>query len=72
VAIGEYGEVVVLDWGLGKIAERPVVAGDAWRDRIAEYRDATDMKTVVGALGTPGFMAPEAELGRLEAHFARV
>jgi len=63
IAIGEFGEVVVLDWGLAKVEGRPDVTSQRWQERIEAYRDATDLKTVAGALGTPGFMAPEAALG---------
>ncbi|MHC4342290.1 MAG: WD40 repeat domain-containing serine/threonine-protein kinase, partial [Planctomycetota bacterium] len=66
VALGEFGEAVVLDWGLSKMEARPDVAGSRWRSRIEEFRDATDLHTVAGALGTPGYMAPEAVLGRSE------
>ena len=66
VALGQFGEAVVLDWGLSKMTARPDVAGSMWRARIDEFRDATDLQTVAGVLGTPGYMAPEAALGRSE------
>ena len=46
IALGEFGEVVVLDWGLAKIKDRPDVAHERWQDRIQEYREATDLRTV--------------------------
>jgi len=66
IALGEFGEVVVLDWGLSKMEGRPDVSGSLWRSRLEEFREATDLRTVAGALGTPGYMAPEAALGRSE------
>jgi len=64
IALGSFGEVIVLDWGLAKAEGQPDNADGDWQAKIDAYRDATDFKTVAGALGTPGFMAPEAALGR--------
>jgi serine/threonine protein kinase/WD40 repeat protein len=71
IAIGEFGEVIVLDWGLSKVEGKPDITSRRWQERIELYRDATDLKTVAGALGTPGFMAPEATLGQTEDVDAR-
>jgi serine/threonine protein kinase/formylglycine-generating enzyme required for sulfatase activity len=58
VMIGEFGEVLVLDWGLAKVlgaAETPIVtlrsSGDAFQTRVG---------TVAG---TPAYMAPEQAAG---------
>ncbi|MHC4937868.1 MAG: WD40 repeat domain-containing serine/threonine protein kinase [Planctomycetota bacterium] len=71
IAIGEFGEVIVLDWGLSKVEGKPDITSARWQERIEVYREATDLKTVAGALGTPGFMAPEAAMGRSEDVDAR-
>jgi serine/threonine protein kinase/WD40 repeat protein len=71
IALGNFGEAIVLDWGLSKMEKRPDVAGSLWRSQIEEFRDATDLKTLAGALGTPGYMAPEAALGHSEDVGAR-
>jgi len=64
VALGEFGEVVVLDWGLAKMTGKPDAFAETWQHRLQEYRDAADLKTMASALGTPGYMAPEAARGR--------
>ncbi len=63
VALGDFGEVVLLDWGLAKIAhaEEPEtqtlgVGESAWSDPTMAGR----------ALGTPSYMAPEQAEGRLD------
>ncbi|HEX5137516.1 MAG TPA: serine/threonine-protein kinase [Planctomycetota bacterium] len=64
IALGEYGEAIVLDWGLAKTHGRPDVSGGAWRARVEELRTANDLRTVAGAMGTAGYISPEAALGR--------
>lgn len=61
VALGDYGEVIVLDWGLAK------VVGSA--DPVAPNLEpqGKDEHTVQGeALGTPAYMAPEQAAGQLD------
>jgi eukaryotic-like serine/threonine-protein kinase len=48
VMIGEFGEVLVIDWGIAKVLRRPQPDGDALQATV---------------LGTPGYMAPEQERG---------
>jgi len=66
IALGQFGEVVVLDWGLAKMRAKPDLAGSRWQSRLDEIRETTDMKTLTSALGTPGYMAPEAALADVE------
>ncbi len=66
VALGPYGEVVVLDWGLAKMTSQPDAEGTRWQSRLKTLREETSLKTLTSALGTPGFMSPEAALGQVE------
>lgn len=62
VVLGDFGEVVVLDWGLAKVLHRPDEASAA---STVEVDDGDDLDlTLPGQLqGTPGYMAPEQAEG---------
>ncbi len=68
VMVGRHGEVLVLDWGLVKVAGRPEATVGATRpvqtDRSTSHAD----HTLVGAVtGTPAYMPPEQATGRPDA-----
>ncbi|MEJ7596377.1 MAG: serine/threonine-protein kinase [Kofleriaceae bacterium] len=60
ILVGEFGETVVIDWGLAKELD-----AESARDELAGIAEpATNGLTRVGSvLGTPGFMAPEQAAG---------
>jgi serine/threonine-protein kinase len=66
VVLGDYGEVIVLDWGLAKLVE----ASDEVEVESEPAVDAgaDHLQTVDGqVLGTPAYMPPEQAAGRLQA-----
>ena len=58
VMVGEFGEVLVLDWGVAKLSGDETAA--------SKGANSTTMESITGdgiAVGTPGFMAPEQSSG---------
>ena len=74
IALGEFGEVVVLDWGLAKLEGEPEAASrpeSRWQGDVRAFRDSTGLETSATAVGTPGYMAPEAAKGLIDDLDAR-
>ncbi len=65
IMFGDFGEVLVMDWGLAKILPRRVVDedGQVQSHRAGMSRWATRHGEVIG---TPGYMPPELALGNLD------
>lgn len=71
IGLGEFGEVVVLDWGLAKMKESPDRLQSLWQERIRDLRETRALQTAASAMGTPGYMSPEAAQGDLSDMDAR-
>jgi serine/threonine protein kinase/Flp pilus assembly protein TadD len=67
VMLGQYGETLVVDWGLAKVVGRPEGAATSGEGTLRPASASGSSETQAGkALGTPQFMPPEQAAGRLD------
>ncbi|MBW2699871.1 MAG: protein kinase, partial [Deltaproteobacteria bacterium] len=67
VMVGEFGETVVLDWGLAKVRGKEDIRGKEIAREVKEMMDADIGHTIVGdVIGTPKYMSPEQADGLMD------
>src|SRR5262249_38115896 len=64
VMLGEFGEALVVDWGLARVRHLPEPPAGAGDGRATE--PSAGLTRAGAVLGTPAYMSPEQAAGRLD------
>ncbi len=68
IMVGDYGEVLVMDWGLAKVIDAPSDPDLSGEDPVLTARTESGISTLAGAVqGTPSYISPEAARGEIDS-----